>query len=425
MFTGCTQEQEDFFSGSSASRADQAISEDVEILTSAPYGWALKYFPSKTQAYGGYNFVVSFGKDGKVTFSAEADIAGSTDKKATSLYSVSQSAGTMLSFDSYNEIFSKLADPGAPLGGYEAEGMGGDNDFSILSACKDSVVLKGRTSGNRAVMYPMENNDWKGYLDALAAVDNEMYANSYTMVIGTDSFDIATDMRGMSLTYVEDGNYVTTSTSYIITKDGMEFYKPFEFNGRKVTGFKLDNDGNKKFVSNEGDDVQLIIDPINKQLIRGFWGVKKEDLGTSGQGNYTKLKSIADSNGFDVWFTAFGYFNYQLGFFFQFYDEEYDEIAYGQIYYDYELIGDNEIILRCRRKGDEYGNALISVFRYGAMPFGYMRDYHFVLSSDNLKEYIDMKCLTVTNNDIHLTKTLTAYPLLSPEEREAKLNGED
>lgn len=421
MFTACTQDQEDFFPDSSANRADKTISDDVEILTSAPHGWSMKYFPSKTQAYGGYNFVVSFGKDGKVTFSGEADIAGSTDKKATSLYSVSQSAGIMLSFDGYNEIFSRMADPSAPIAGSSGEGMGGDNDFSILSACKDSVVLKGRTSGNRAVMYPMESDDWKGYLDALAAVDNEMFANSYTMTIGDNTFSLVADMRGLSLTYTEDGNYVTTSTSYIITDEGMVFYKPFEFDGKKISGFKLDHDGDKKFVSMEDPDIILSIDPLNKQFVNGLWGVKKEDMGTFAQRYWNRLRSGTEGEGHDVVLTAFGSFNYDFGFVFQSYID--DDVIVGQIYFDYTLVGDDEIDLTCRLDGDQYGSYFMSLYKDGAVPFGYNQTFRFKLVSDNIKEYMDMQCLTRSDNDIHLTKTFTAYPLLSPEEREAKLNG--
>ena len=237
LFSACSPEQDDFFSDSSANRADQSIINDMEILTSAPYGWSMTYFPSATQSYGGFNFVVSFSKDGKVTFSAESDISDDTSKKATSRYSIVQSSGVTLTFDTYNAIFSLMADPSAPIAGSSGEGMGGDNEFSILSACPDSVILKGRASGNKAVLYPMKNDDWKGYLDELYEVDSKMYASSYTLLIGEDSITVSTDMRGLSITYIEDGKYVTTYASYIITKRGMEFYKPFEFKGKTITGF--------------------------------------------------------------------------------------------------------------------------------------------------------------------------------------------
>ena len=68
-------------------------------------------------------------------------------------------------------------------------------------------------------MYPMASDDWKGFLDKVASIDKKMFASSYTMTIGSDVFDIRTDMRGMYITYVEDGKYVQVSTSYIINDD--------------------------------------------------------------------------------------------------------------------------------------------------------------------------------------------------------------
>ena len=43
--TACKVEQDDFFSDSSSNRADASIEECINVLTEAPYGWKLRYFP--------------------------------------------------------------------------------------------------------------------------------------------------------------------------------------------------------------------------------------------------------------------------------------------------------------------------------------------------------------------------------------------
>lgn len=428
LLTGCKQEQDDFFSESSASRADKVVAKNYKILTSAPHGWYLKYFPSKEQAYGGYTFCVSFSEDGKVTFAGESDISGGTEKKATSLYTISQSAGVTLSLDTYNEIFSKMADPGAPLSGYAGEGLGGDNEFSILSACADSVTLLGRASGNHAVMYPMASDDWKGFLDKVASIDKKMFASSYTMTIGSDVFDIRTDMRGMYITYVEDGKYVQVSTSYIINDDGMKFYKPFEFKGHAITGFKLNDSGNE-FYSFESNDVKLVKNSINKQFVNALWYAQKEDMGEYGAYWWGRWESSVTNNKYlpgEMLLTCFGYFNYAVGLLVDVYVEEDQDSYLGQIFYDYELIGDDQVKLTCAKTGDDYGSVLLSSgYNYGCEPFGYRQPLTFKLSSNNLKEYIDLECLTPTKvgskqytNNIRLFMKSKIYPLRNPEDRE-------
>lgn len=430
MLTACSPEQEDFFSDSSANRADQSIVEDMKVLTSAPNGWAMKYFPSKSQSYGGFNFVVAFDNEGNVTFSGEPDIAGETTKTAKSLFSVSQSAGVVLSFDSYNAIFSKMADPGAPIAGSAGEGMGGDNEFSILSACADSVVLKGRASGNRAVLYPLpEGQKWSDYLDSLGEVDGVMYGSSYTLVMGTDSFSVATDMRGLTITYIEDGNYVDTYASYIITKDGMEFYSPLELNGKKINGFKLDNDGNKKFTCVNDESVELIVDPINKQFVHSLWGCAMENMGEYGQlywRQWANAQKKAQYFPGEIALACFGAIGRSFGFVIDIYDEATQDENLGIVYYTYELVGDDEVILTCTKMGDDYGSMMYADgCNYGCFPFGMNNPMHFKLSSDNLKKGIDLKCLSSTKvglknykNDIHLTKQFTMWPLRDPADRE-------
>ena len=84
--------------------------------------------------------LAKFDTDGKVTVANEVSFADYTE---TSYYSVKQSAGVMLSFDTYNNLFHVFSDPSAPLAGDQGSGMEGDYDFSVLSTTKDKEFLKG------------------------------------------------------------------------------------------------------------------------------------------------------------------------------------------------------------------------------------------------------------------------------------------
>ena len=277
-------------------------------------------------------------------------------------------------------------------------------------------------------MYPMASDDWKGFLDKVASIDKKMFASSYTMTIGSDVFDIRTDMRGMYITYVEDGKYVQVSTSYIINDDGMKFYKPFEFKGHAITGFKLNDSGNE-FYSFESNDVKLVKNSINKQFVNALWYAQKEDMGEYGaywwgrwENSVTNNKNLPG----EMLLTCFGYFNYAVGLLVDVYVEEDQDSYLGQIFYDYELIGDDQVKLTCAKTGDDYGSMLLSSgYNYGCEPFGYRQPLTFKLSSDNLKEYIDLECLTPTKvgskaytNNIRLFMKSKIYPLRNPEDRE-------
>ena len=145
MMASCTIEQDDLFSDSSANRADNAIAADIQVLTSAANGWLMQYFPDSQQSYGGYNTIVRFKTDGKVEVMGE--VYG--DTTYVSLYSVTQSAGIVLTFDTFNPEFHAFSDPAAYIGGSEGTGWDGDFDFSILKATAEEVVLKGKKTGNK------------------------------------------------------------------------------------------------------------------------------------------------------------------------------------------------------------------------------------------------------------------------------------
>ena len=179
MATSCSNEQEDFFSDSSANRANAKVKSTIEVLSSASNGWLMQYFPGDPETWGGYNMIIKFDADGKVTVANEVSYPDYTE---TSYYSVKQSAGVMLSFDTYNNLFHVFSDPSAPLSGDLGEGMQGDYDFSVMSADADKVVLKGRKQGTYAILTPMpEGQTWEEYLTNVKTVKDKMLSLKYTL----------------------------------------------------------------------------------------------------------------------------------------------------------------------------------------------------------------------------------------------------
>lgn len=430
--TACTVEQDDFFSDSSANRSDGAIQHYYSILAGAPHGWRMKYFPSTEQSYGGFNFVMKFDEQGYVTCSGDADISDDITAKATSLYKIYQSSGITLALDTYNAIFSKMCDPKVVISGETGTGMGGDYEFSVLSACADSVVLKGRASGNRAVMYPMDNDDWAGYLSGLAAIDDHMYAKSYSLVINeTDTTTLYTDLRGLSYYYVDGNDRKTGSASYIVTPQGLEFYKSIDFKGHQISGFKY-NAETKVFESFDDPNVKLVVDPLNRQFANSLWFTAKEDVGSWAQNQWTRWDNMAKTNclwkkedyGLDedidlngeITFVGVGRIGDYFGLYYQVYQEHLYDSFYGLIYMNYTLIGDDQIKMTATGEGSGDSDMLLTRgYQYSTRPFA---NATFKVTSDNLmRKSCDLKCVSRANNDMHFTTQGTAYPLRDAADR--------
>jgi len=121
LMTSCLKDQEDTFDKPSAQRAEESIAANYQILAGAEHGWLMQYYPSPYRTYGGYNVFMKFTADGKVTVASDIDDPEAT---AESNYKITQSAGVVLSFDTYNEIFHLFSTPDAPPWRREGQGLG-------------------------------------------------------------------------------------------------------------------------------------------------------------------------------------------------------------------------------------------------------------------------------------------------------------
>lgn len=407
-FSACTHEEEDLFAESSAERADAAIKADLEVLTSPTNGWLMEYFPATMQEYGGYNMIMSFGTDGKVKVASEI---ASPDLTLTSLYSIKQSAGTILSFDTYNDIFHAFSDPSAPLGGDNGYGFEGDYDFLILEATAEKVVLKGKKTGGYAILTPMQG-DWAAYITSIHESEASMNFPKYELQLDGQSIGVSISYRTLTFSYKDaDGNALSQTASYIVTPTGYKFYEPIEINGKVISGFTYDA-SNIKF--NELADASIvmvpIIPPINEQFVNGDWFVAYSQLGAFGQTYFAYCKkNYLDALGEELQYAFMGSMLYG-SFGFNFSSSGYQ----GLLGYDYELIGENQIAMGFNFTGQGngvwyYNNA---GFHYLLNPFGYSSPRVFTLTYDDLANptYITLTEDANPNNSITLFKAQIFYP---------------
>lgn len=408
FFASCTKEQEDLFPESSANRADNTIASNIKVLASAQNGWLMEYFPDAQQSYGGYNIIVRFTEDGKVEALSEVDEA-----RYNSLYRVSQSAGMVLTFDTYNLAVHAFSDPAAPLGGSAGEGMSGDYDFSILKATADSVVLKGKKSGNYAKMTPMATDKWEDYLTGITAVEDGMNARKYTLTIGDTAVVAVKDGRTLSFSYMEDGEMVDAVISYIVTPEGFRLYEPAEFFGQKFSGFSY-VEGTDVFPASDNSNVSIaVIYPTLAEIMsESYWGVAYSGLGATGKQYWDVLPQIQAMLGETLQYVLFGTYDGTFGVTFV------SSGYLGSLIYAYQLVSDDEIaILYQRGNPNDNGawyvnNAYYDTYLAG--PFGLAKEVHvYKLTADDTlnPSWILMTDEEDPDNTILLEGRLIPYPL--------------
>lgn len=270
IYSACTPEEDNVFDQSSANRMTEAIADTRDLLTGVENGWLMAYYPSASQKYGGYNVLVSFTKDGKVTASSE--VYDATDK-VTSDYSLTQSAGVILSFDSYNDIIHFFSDPLNPAGiGDKGKGMEGDLEFRVMETAPDRIVMQGRKTGSRIVMTPMPKDaSWSKYLNDVLAADDNMAFAAYKYEAGNVEASVVMSYHTMSMTYVENGVSVTVSVPYLVTPTGYKLYETLDLGGVPVDELTYSDAGDKyEFTSPQGNAKLFgLIPPLNQVLVTG------------------------------------------------------------------------------------------------------------------------------------------------------------
>ena len=195
----CLHDDKELFDESAANRLEHATEETKQILESSESGWAMQYYLGDEYKGGGVTFLAKF-KDGKADVSA--DFAGDPTMVSRSSYDVSKDQGPVLTFNTYNELMHYFANPNT-----DGTTDGGDFEFAVMKVSKDTIDLKGRTTGNKMRMVRLpEGTDWEEYLNSITDFEGEMFT-SYQLkedgnVEGTLTFDA--DTRRVS--YVDKGN---------------------------------------------------------------------------------------------------------------------------------------------------------------------------------------------------------------------------
>lgn len=304
----CSPETDRVFDEDASQRIAEFNAGLKETLMAAPNGWRMEYYASST--YGGYNLLLKF-TDTQVTAASEQfgssqpSGIGSDGKAvtATSHYNIDQSMGSILSFDTYNEVIHYYSDPKNPDGvGTDGEGMSGDFEFRVQSYCSDSIVMKGKKNSKKIVMYPIpEDQTWEDVLTEISTTDDYMNSSSYDFIVeGSErSVSVVKSYRRLLFSYTLDsGSDTTVYCPYITTAEGYKFYEPATVDGTTVTGF-LKGDTNDYFYSmnNSQARIETYVPKLAESLSTGMWFISYDYLGAYAQPSWDDFREQLKTTG--------------------------------------------------------------------------------------------------------------------------------
>ncbi len=232
VFTSCSPETENIFGESAAIRLQKSVVGYTEILESNTRGWAMDFYPGQ-RVEGGIAYTAQF-KDGKVTLRCERAIDYSeliykseyqygAGDEVTSGYTVKSENSVLLTFDTFNALIHYWSQPF----GLQAAGYASDYEFTFLSACADSVVLRGKKYDNRMCLYPLSQEP-KTYIGQVASMRSKLSGIPRHRLVA-DGQTVIINCSDNHLKFNEGG--INHDIPFIYTATGIRFYQTVKIRG--------------------------------------------------------------------------------------------------------------------------------------------------------------------------------------------------
>ena len=438
-FNACTSDVDNYFPESAPERATKTVAEVKKILQEAPNGWRMEYYGSLT--YGGYNVLCQFKGDSVQIASEKAgknheaglDASGNLITE-TSLahYTVNQSMGVVISFDTFNKLFHYFADPKNEDYGEAGTGFGGDFEFRVLKYSPDSIQLQGLKHGDRIMLYPMKADmDWASYLKEVENVKNYMASSSYTLLAGNDTLAEVTqygDYHSLIFQYPDStGGMKGYAFPYIITPEGYKFYSEIEIGGKKFTNFSKDfNDATDERFYPQGDPsicLETVVPPVVDAFQKGQWFFSASKISPESEGAWNDfmeaIKTAANGKEAILYQAMIGTYNNKFGF--------HAWLSSDYLYVELTIRDPNEegneIALQYNRNSPTNKAAQVFMKSYKLTPvlktFSALNNkLRLTLETDNPRKPTYMKLIQVQKpeNVLELSATQIMYPFGGSQE---------
>ena len=232
----CSREEDDIWDRSAAERLDDARNTDLATLCAAQNGWEMLYFTANDNVSRGLNFLMKFNTDGSVTIAAKNSDTGNDYTEETSTFDVISDDGPVLTFNTYNNLFHRYADPDPEHTQVDSDGVGdgGDYEFKIMSINNDMIYMRGKKHGLEVYMHRLADDvNWEQYFTDVEAMHERMFTSSIPtlwLTLADGSRYSITNAAGQEMSLLrENGDAVTETTklSYVATRTGMRWIRSY------------------------------------------------------------------------------------------------------------------------------------------------------------------------------------------------------
>lgn len=416
----CVAKMDPVFDESSAIRIQEQMEQLEEVLMSSPNGWIVEYYPATGLYFGGFNVLMNFTPGKTVTVASE--LSGVTTQ-STSTYSLLQSSGCVLSFDTYNKVLHAFSDPESSAGYGAGYGYEGDFEFIVLEASEDVIRLKGRKTGNFMTMTPISPAvEWSDYLKSVKA--QEQILKEYTRLkYVCGDMEVQARMNGRILTVKyedEDGKYTDVSYPFVVTSQGLKFYQPVAVGNDVIEGLT--------FIPEMGDDAAFI--PINDSegmfvpaypslsefVLDRNWFFSYSGMSPSNQLLWADVKALLDADNDDITYCHLGNVVNILGEFFAFvFLCKNAGSVRSYLAFDVKVEAADRISLQFAETGDYYGKEyyINYKFYYLLTPLGNEKKKTFTLTADDPRDpqWIKFQDENDPENYFTLKRSLVYYPM--------------
>ena len=317
--TSCLHEMDEVFEQDAVIRMNNAMDQYEEILTSNGGKWLLEYYANTSEP--GYNYVLTFAKDGTVVMSGHNKwiqyIKSKTWTSAfgsqTSMWDVIGDNGLVLTFNSYNEYFHLFSTPEAvptqggtsTAGGASTAGKGheGDYEFNLMKYSGDTIYMTGKKYNLHMIMTRLpQDTDDETYLNEVASLNNtntgmftSKLTNVYIVLPDGKRWIVKGAATGYMQIYPEGEDEVMTSEyhNFIITKNGMAFRDELVLEGMtsdvtyRVQRFARQSDGTALCV--EDNKTLITADPLIDCLFNTNYSWSSNLKNTAAGGDFVTL----------------------------------------------------------------------------------------------------------------------------------------
>ena len=224
----------------------------------------------------------------------------------------------------------------------------------------------------------------------------------------------------------DNGEAAEIEAPFIVTTEGIAFYKEVNINGTALNGFK-NVEGGLEYpeINNSSIILKAIVPPINQQFVNNLWATSFSNLGEFGQYYWAYMRDnvMPTINQYYAGTVTYYYFGKYSSYF----GSVYSLVGYmGVNSFDYELIDEDMISLTYNSTGGTANGRTFagSGFLYAASflncPFG--ATYQgvpvtrtFKVTTDNIKNPTEIILTDVNQpaNTIRLTSNDISNPLIN------------